>query len=84
MTSHQQSKVLSRYKSRRAANNNYLKLIKTLHEKLAKLCVQYDTRIYFIAYRNGRFNGFASTDNEGQFWSPPGREALVSPSVARE
>lgn len=66
-------------KSRRAANNNYRKLSKTLYEKLAKLCLEYDTHVYFLAYRNGRFNGFVSTDETGQPWSPPGQEALVSP-----
>jgi hypothetical protein len=78
MASQQQSKVLSHSKARRAANNNYLKLSKTLYEKLAKLCLEYDTKIYFLAYRNGRFNGFVSTDEVGQPWSPPSQEALVS------
>ncbi|KAK7177657.1 hypothetical protein PSPO01_16296 [Paraphaeosphaeria sporulosa] len=56
MSSQQQSRISAW--SRRAANNNYQKLSKTLCEKLAKLCLDYDTQVYFLAYRNGRFNGF--------------------------
>lgn len=64
---------------RRAATNNYLKLCKTLYEKLAKLCFEYDIQVYFLlAYRNGRFNGFVSTGETDQPWSPPGQETLVS------
>jgi hypothetical protein len=80
MSSQQQSYVLAHAKSRRAANNNYQKLSKTLYEKLAKLCLEYDTHVYFLAYRNGRMNGFVSTDETGQSWSPPSQETLVSPS----
>ncbi|KAF1964041.1 hypothetical protein BU23DRAFT_634622 [Bimuria novae-zelandiae CBS 107.79] len=76
MASQQQSRI-SASRSRRAANNNYLKLSKTLYEKLAKLCVDYDTEVYFLAYRNGRFNGFVSTDKAGQPWMPPDQEALI-------
>ena len=77
--SSQQSQVQARSKARRAANNNYQKLSKTLYEKLTKLCLEYDTQIYLLAYRNGQFNGFVSMDKDGQPWSPPGRETLVSP-----
>lgn len=56
------------------------KLSKTLCEKLAKLCLDYDTKVYFLAYRNGRFNGFVSTDKAGQPWTPPDQEALVGSS----
>lgn len=80
MSSQQRSGLLEWIKARRAANNNYLKQTNTLYEKLARLCIEYDANIYFLAYRNGRFNGFASTDETGQPWSPPGREALVRPS----
>lgn len=79
MSSPQQSQLLLRAKARRAASNNYHKLTKTLYEKLTKLCQEYDTDIYFLAYRNGRFNGFVSADKTGQPWSPPGRDTLVSP-----
>jgi len=85
MTSQQQLPIrpqlpvqqLARAKARRAANNNYQKLSKTLCEKLAKLCREYDADIYFLAHRNGRFLGFASADDAGQPWSPPSAEALV-------
>ncbi|KAK7177428.1 hypothetical protein PSPO01_16527 [Paraphaeosphaeria sporulosa] len=70
-------------KARRAANNNYQKLSKTLYEKLTKLSLEYDTHIYFLAYRNGRFNGFVSTEETGQPWSPPDRDTLVSTSLSR-
>ncbi|KAF9728485.1 hypothetical protein PMIN06_012684 [Paraphaeosphaeria minitans] len=76
MASPQQSQVLSHSKARRAANNNYLRLSKTLYKKLAKLCQEYDTHVYFLAYRNGRFNGFVLIDKTGQRWSPPGQETL--------
>jgi hypothetical protein len=72
------------HRSRRAANNNYRKLLKTLDEKLAKLSLEYDAQIYFIAYRNGRFNGFVSTDETGQSWSPPTQASLVRQSLALE
>ncbi|KAF9730222.1 hypothetical protein PMIN01_12155 [Paraphaeosphaeria minitans] len=75
--SSQQSSRASVSRSRRAAKNNYLKLSKTLHEKLAKLCLDYDTQVYFLAYRNGRFSGFVSTDKAGQPWIPPDQETLV-------
>ncbi|KAF1971140.1 hypothetical protein BU23DRAFT_556165, partial [Bimuria novae-zelandiae CBS 107.79] len=75
MSCQQQSRILAS-RTRRAVNNNYQKLSKTLCEKLAKLCLDYDTHVYFLAYRNGRFNGFVSTDEAGQPWMPPGQEAL--------
>ncbi|KAL5371427.1 hypothetical protein DPSP01_014272, partial [Paraphaeosphaeria sporulosa] len=74
MSSQQQQRISA--SSRRAANNNYQKLSKTLCEKLAKLCLDYDTQVYFLAYRNGRFTGFISTDKAGQPWMPPDQEAL--------
>jgi hypothetical protein len=83
MSSQQQSQLLARAKARRAANNNYQKLSKTLYEKLTKLCQEYNTDIYFLAHRNGRFNGFISADKTGQPWSPPGQDTLVSPSTSR-
>ncbi|KAK7177987.1 hypothetical protein PSPO01_15963 [Paraphaeosphaeria sporulosa] len=76
MSSQQQSRIP--VSSRRAANNNYQKLSKTLSKKLAKLCLDYDTQVYFLAYRNDRFTGFISTDTAGQPWTPPDQEALVS------
>jgi hypothetical protein len=78
MSSPQQSQLLVRLKARRAANNNYLKLSKTLCKKLSKLCRKYDADIYFLAYRNGRYRGFVSTNEQGQPWSPPSQDALVS------
>jgi hypothetical protein len=78
MTSQQQLQPLARAKARRAANNNYQKLSKTLYEKLTKLCREYDTDIYFLAHRNGRFNGFVSIDKTGQPWLPPDQDTLVS------
>jgi hypothetical protein len=78
MPSLQDAHKLARAKARRAANNNYNKLLKTLHKKLAKLEQKYGTRVYLIAQRNGRTNEFASADATGQPWSPPDRKALVS------
>jgi hypothetical protein len=78
MSSLQDAHKMARAKARRAANNNYNKLLKTLHKKLAKLQQEYDTRLYLIAQRNGRTNEFASADATGQPWSPPDRKALVS------
>ncbi|KAK7180567.1 hypothetical protein PSPO01_13446 [Paraphaeosphaeria sporulosa] len=75
MSSQQQPRISA--SSRRAANNNYQKLSKTLCEKLAKLCLDYDTQVYFLAYRNGRFTGFVSTDTAGQPWMPPDQETLA-------
>jgi hypothetical protein len=72
------SRLTIRRKERRAANNNYSKLCKTLRRKLEKLCSVYDAEIYFVAYRNGRYNGFMTTDDRGQSWSPPDNESLVS------
>ncbi|OAL57288.1 hypothetical protein IQ07DRAFT_627147 [Pyrenochaeta sp. DS3sAY3a] len=43
---------------------------------------KYDTQIYLLAYRNGQFNGFVSTDKDGQPWSPPGRETLRAATTA--
>ncbi|KAF1964212.1 hypothetical protein BU23DRAFT_562129 [Bimuria novae-zelandiae CBS 107.79] len=67
----QQQLRISASRIRRVANNNYQKLSKTLCEKLAKLCLDYDTYVYFLAYRNGRFNGF------GKFYPTP---AIKTPS----
>jgi hypothetical protein len=72
------SRLNIRRKERRAANNNYSRLCKTLRRKLEKLCSVYDADIYFMAYRNGRYNGFMTTDDRGQSWSPPDKESLVS------
>ncbi|PVH90285.1 hypothetical protein DM02DRAFT_621097 [Periconia macrospinosa] len=69
--------ALPHTRSRRAANNNFQKLTKTLHQKLTKLCLEYDTQVYFLAYRNGRFSGFVSANEAGQPWLPPGQETLV-------
>lgn len=66
MPSQQQLQVLSHSKARRAANNNYQKLSKTLYEKLAQFYLEYNANIYFLAHRNGRLHGFTSTDETGQ------------------
>ncbi|PVH91259.1 hypothetical protein DM02DRAFT_362095 [Periconia macrospinosa] len=65
------------FRSRRAANNNYQKLTKALHQKLTKLCLEYDNQVYFLAYRNGRFSGCVSANEAGQPWLSPGQETLV-------
>jgi hypothetical protein len=75
MSSHQKSQTLARLKARRAANNNFYKQMKTLDKKFAKLQHDYDTDIYFLAYRNGRFHIFTSVDQPS--W-PPGPDTLVS------
>jgi len=54
------SHLLSHSKARRAANNNYSKRTQTLYAKLTKQCLEHNTHIYFLAYRNGQFNGFVS------------------------
>ncbi|PSN59047.1 hypothetical protein BS50DRAFT_626911 [Corynespora cassiicola Philippines] len=82
MSSHLLPQTIGHPKAKRAANNNYQKLSKTLYEKLAKLNKEYGAEIYFIAYRNGRFHGFVSTNGAGQRWSPPGQDILVSISAA--
>lgn len=69
--------ALPHARSRRAANNNYQKLTKTLYQKLTKLCLEYNAQVYFLAYRNGRFSGFMSADEAGQPWLPPSQEILV-------
>jgi hypothetical protein len=77
MSSQGQAHRLAYAKARRAANNRYQKLSKTLSKKLAKMSQQYDTKVYYIAYRNGRFHGFASADETGRLWSPPSQSCLV-------
>jgi hypothetical protein len=72
-----QPSLLARQKERRAANNNYSRLSKTLCKKFLKLCCDYDAEIYFVAFRNGRYHGFVTTDEKGQPWSPPDYDALV-------
>lgn len=64
-------------KARRAANRNYQRLSKTLYKGLANLSLEYDTQVYFLAYRHERFNGFVSIDESSKPWSPPGQEFLV-------
>ncbi|PZD24190.1 hypothetical protein A1F96_09569 [Pyrenophora tritici-repentis] len=77
MTSQQQVQKLARAKARRAANNNYQRLIKTLYSKLEKLSEVYNADIYFVARRNGRIVECASADVTGRRpWSPPNRAAL--------
>ncbi|KAI1533266.1 hypothetical protein PtrSN002B_010398, partial [Pyrenophora tritici-repentis] len=77
MTSQQQVQKLARAKARRAANNNYQRLIKTLYSKLEKLSEVYNADIYFVARRNDRIVECASADATGRRpWSPPNRAAL--------
>jgi hypothetical protein len=77
MSSQRQAQRLACAKARRAANNRYQKLSKTLSKKLAKMSQHYDTKVYYIAYRNGRFHGFASADETGRLWSPPSQSSLL-------
>jgi hypothetical protein len=72
-----QRDTIVRQKKRRAADNNYSRLSKTLCKKLLKLCRDYDADIYFLAFRNGRYRGFVTTDENGQPWSPPDQKSLV-------
>lgn len=65
-------------RARRAANNNYHRLIKTLVGKLEKLHKVYDTKVYLIAERNGRVRECVSTDHTGRPWLRPDQKALVS------
>jgi hypothetical protein len=73
-------------RARRAANNNYQRLIKTLVEKLEKLHRVYDTKVYLIAERNGRVRECVSTDRTGRPWLRPDQKALVSrlPAVSND
>jgi hypothetical protein len=77
MSTQQQARKLAHAKARRAANNNYQKLLKTLYTKLEKLHTVYSADIYFIARRNGRINECASADATGRPWSPQNGTALV-------
>jgi hypothetical protein len=77
MSAQQQARQLARAKAKRAANNNYQRLLKTLYTKLEKLQRVYSAEIYFIAIRNGRTSECASADATGRPWSPPTRTALV-------
>jgi hypothetical protein len=77
MSSQRQEQRLACAKARRAANNRYQKLSKTLSKKLAKMSQHCEAKVYYIAYRNGRFHGFASADEAGRLWSPPSQSSLV-------
>jgi hypothetical protein len=77
MSSQRQAQRLACAKARRAANNRYQKLSKTLSKKLAKMSQHCEAKVYYIAYRNGRFHGFASADETGRLWSPPSQSCLV-------
>jgi hypothetical protein len=82
MASQQQVQKLARVKARRAANNNYQRMIRTLYSKLRKLGEVYNADIDFVARRNGRIVECASADTTGRRpWSPPDRAALVSTSL---
>jgi len=82
MPPQQQTQKLARAKARRAANNNYQRLMKTLHAKLRKLSDIYSAEIYFVARRGGRIVECASPDATGRRpWSPPNRADLVSISL---
>lgn len=73
-----QAQSRERARTRRAANNNYQRLIKTLIGKLEKLHRVYDTKVYLIAERNGRIRECVSTDRAGRPWLRPDQKALVS------
>jgi hypothetical protein len=76
-----QAQKLARARARRAANNNYQRLMKTLYSKLEKLSEVYDADIYFVARRNGRIVECVSADAaDRKPWSPPDRAALVGAS----
>ena len=82
MTSEPQAQKLARAKARRAENNNYQRLIKTLYSKFRKLNEVYSADIYFVAQRNGRIIECKSADATGRKpWSHPDRDALVSISL---
>lgn len=73
---------MARAKARRAANNNYRRLMKTLESKLWKLIHVYKAEIHLVARHNGRIVECASADATGRRpWSPPDRAALVSTSL---
>ncbi|KAK7177648.1 hypothetical protein PSPO01_16300 [Paraphaeosphaeria sporulosa] len=57
----------------RRAEPQFQKLSKILYERLSKLCREYDVHIYFLACRNGRFNGLVFTKETGQPSSPSDR-----------
>lgn len=70
--------------ARRAANNNYHRLIKTLVGKLEKLHRLYDTKVYFIAERNGKVRECVSTDRTGRPWLRPDQKSLVGDTLKAE
>ncbi|KAF2180787.1 hypothetical protein K469DRAFT_753143 [Zopfia rhizophila CBS 207.26] len=49
--------------SKRAANENFRKRVETLGGKFTELWQDYEADVYFLAYRNGRFHTYSSTDN---------------------
>ncbi|KAF2818058.1 hypothetical protein CC86DRAFT_183005 [Ophiobolus disseminans] len=65
-------------RARRAANNNYQRLMKTLVRKLEKLYSVYDTKVYLIVERNGRMRECVSVDCTGKPWLRPDQQTLVS------
>lgn len=71
-----------RAKARRAENNNYQRVLKTLLAKLARLDKVYNTKVYLLVERNGRICQCASATPAGQAWLPPDQQTLVSPESA--
>ncbi|KAF2184250.1 hypothetical protein K469DRAFT_580117 [Zopfia rhizophila CBS 207.26] len=67
--------MLSQLRTKRVENENYRKRLETLGSKSSELCRDYKAEVYFVAYRNGRFYTFTSTDEPS--W-PPGPDTLVS------
>jgi hypothetical protein len=74
MSSKQSIQILAQLKLKRAANENVRKRLETLDNKFQELWEDYNTEIWFIARRNGRFRTYTTTDEQ-----PPSLEALVSP-----
>ncbi|KAF2192054.1 hypothetical protein K469DRAFT_696103 [Zopfia rhizophila CBS 207.26] len=68
-----QLQTLVQSRSKRATNENFRKRVETLGSKFTELWQDYGADVYFVAYRNGRFHTYSSTDNA--LW-PPSPETL--------
>ncbi|KAF2844291.1 hypothetical protein T440DRAFT_473522 [Plenodomus tracheiphilus IPT5] len=79
MSSQQREQSLARAKARakaKAQTDNYNKLCRTLERKFKKLCEEYNTKLHYLSYRNGRYRGYNSLDDSGQPWTPPTQREL--------
>ncbi|KAF2843899.1 hypothetical protein T440DRAFT_484567 [Plenodomus tracheiphilus IPT5] len=69
MSSQQREQSLARAKARAKA--------KAQTDNYNKLCEEYNTKLHYLSYRNGRYRGYNSLDESGQPWTPPTQRELV-------